>query len=169
MLLTDGVSSVEITTVELHRKLLDWEIEHKLSVGNTLQPNVPFLTSVAQYLARRGLNVTLSGAWQAWRAICLYVDLLRKRHAIDADIAHWFGVDPFGLTESQKVALVANIDRVQAQQILNAGNYSNSDYQTVHDLTLLATGSKAMAEQARSIALKRYVDSQIAKEKHRNA
>lgn len=130
-----------------------------------LEPTADFLRSIVKHAGGLGLKISLSGAWQLWRGVCLYVDRLRKREAISADIAHWFGVNPFELSEPQRAALYANLHRVQAQAILNAGNYSPTDFQGMYDLTLLATGSEHQALAARALAMKRYVESKVAKDK----
>lgn len=122
------------------------------------------LDAVAKWLSELGLpGCTRTAAWQFWWAVYERIDNLRKAHARDADIAFWFGVDPYSLSDEQRMGLLANMSRVQAQSILHQGNYSATDYENVYRLTLQATGDEAQARQARAAALEAYVDSRIAK------
>jgi hypothetical protein len=91
------------------------------------------------------------------------VDQLKDRYQQEADIAYWFKVDPWELSSEQKTGLLANLVRVQSQQILQSGNYDRTNYEKVYQLTLDATGSEQQARKARTRAREAYVDAQVAK------
>lgn len=69
------------------------------------------------------------------------------------------------MTEAEKIGLLANLERCQAQERIHLGLIDWTDYQGVYDLFLMAYGDEAKARRAQSIALERHVDSKIANAK----
>lgn len=132
------------------------EQKHRLQVKDgRVEPNEGFLHELAITF-----QVSKTVAFALWVGVSKVVDQLRKRHRELAEIAYWYKIDPYGLTPEQKFGLLANLPVVQAQQRLADGNFESTDYKYIHDLVLLATGSKEKARKARATALERYVDQQ---------
>lgn len=157
--------SIDVSLVEAEQVLSRLESRYGLATKAMREPTREFLQGIADWLAGRGLRVTLSGAWQFWRGVFLAVDTLRVRHQRDAEIAFWFKVNPYELTDEQRIGLLANMGRVHAQNLLHTGSYSPTDYEGAYRLTLLATGDKRLADKAKTDALERYIDASIARKK----
>lgn len=93
---------------------------------------------------------------------------LKKKHERDADLAFWFHVPPEGkgkkgaITEGQRIGLLLNKRRVQAQQAIHLGLIDPVDYQGAYQTFYDAYGNEELAQKAKSAALKRYVDWKIA-------
>lgn len=157
---------IEQTEIELD--LLATEREFVALERNTQsdsgKPTPSLLDAVCAWLKDRfSIEATRTVAWCVWWSVYERIDHIRQRATQDAEIAYWFHVNPNDLTTEQKIGLLSNLARVQAQSTLHQANFSGSDYDYVYHLTLLATGDEAQAAKARSIALERYVDSQLAK------
>ena len=130
--------------------------------GSTPTPSL--LDAFVKWLATRGArDCTRSMAWQVWWAIYERIDLIKRHYQVEAELGFWYSVDPFTLTEPEKIGLLANMNRVKAQSRLHHGQVNPTDYEGVYNLTLLATGDETKARQARANALERYVDAQIAR------
>lgn len=158
-----GDSSISINLVEARSVIAqmeqDCDIDDRI---NGYAGTVRFLRRFSAWLAAKGLQgCTLSGAWQLWRAVSIRLEQLAKANRENAELAFWFKVNPFELSDNERAALLANLPRVKAQDILHSGNYSPTDYNGVYQLTLDATGDEKQAEKAKSDALDRFVDSQI--------
>ena len=97
--------------------------------------------------------MTVTEAWQAWIFAFCVADKARRSATLKADVAHWYGLNPYKLTTKQIFALAVNLPRVKAQQKLAAGNYDPADWETVYNLTLIATGDEQQALNARSNAI----------------
>lgn len=102
-----------------------------------------------EYIRTRMGYETTTSAYYNFVVHEQYRAKLRKDTQQDADIAAWYNVNPFQLSEDQKLGLIENLPRVKAQKRINEGNYDLSDSQEVYELFLLATGSEQAAEQAR--------------------
>lgn len=87
----------------------------------------------------------------------------KKKHELNAELAFWYHIDPFGLDGNQKLGLKANLARVKAQHRIHCGNYDAEDYRGVYELFLTAYGDEQVARKARLRALENYVDGQIAR------
>ena len=163
--LSTDTSQATLDLLEAKRYVDAIESRCNLPVANgRKQPTATFLQQVALWLESVGLpEVTLTGAWQCWKLIFQQVDSLRKANEQNAEIAYWFKIDPFRLSDEQKAALLANLDRVQAQDVLHSGNYQPTDYEFVYNITLLATGDEKLAIKARGRAMAAYVDSKVKK------
>lgn len=159
--------TIEIDLTHAEQELLRIELRTGAkAINGRLQPTASLLMSVAQWLESLGLKgCSLSSAWQFWWSIYERVDRLREQHAANAELAFWYGINPFSLSDDERAALLANMDRVKAQSTLHHGNFSPTDYKYIHAITLLATGDELQANRARATALEAYVDSKIAKGK----
>lgn len=151
--------TIEIELIEAEAAFGDIESECGL-VGRS--PTVQLLDAVAAWLALRGVDgCSRSVAWQVWWAIYERIDCIRKATQTDAEIAYWFHVDPFSMTDEQRLGLLANLPRVKAQAALADGKFNGTDYNYVYHLTLLATGDEKQAQSAKADALERYVDAKM--------
>lgn len=120
---------------------------------NHVSPTIEFLKAVATELSHWG-KVSLSEAWQVWIAIHQYRSERQKQESESAELAFWYGINPYGLTEQRRAGLVLNLPRVKAQQQLESGNFDALNYEAVYDLTKLATGDEEQALAARAESLK---------------
>jgi hypothetical protein len=85
---------------------------------------------------------------------------LKKKYERDAEIAYWFGINPFGLSGEQRIGLLANLERMKAQQTIHLGNFDPTNWQGIYELYLRAYGNQ-LAEDARMKAMELYIDRQI--------
>lgn len=135
-------------------------LSHSMPVVNgRLIPDREFLTRVAGVLAlawRRPVSATI--AYQVWHVAWRWMDVQRERAEQAADVAYWYGIDPFGLTLEQHAGLHANLPRVQAQARLAAGQFDPCDYEAMYHLTLLATGDEQAALAARARGIRAMMD-----------
>lgn len=147
----------------------DLQTRHCLNLTeNTVSPTTEFLIGASKELSLRlQADVTPTAAYLCWRLVFDLLDRIRQKHTSLADIAFWYGIDPFKLTETRQLALIANLPRVQAQDTLHAGRYDSTDYRGVFSLVLLATNDIKQAEAAQAAALERYVDQSIARNTRR--
>ena len=61
------------------------------------RPTALLLDSVADWLASLGVsNCTRTAAWQVWWAVYERIDHLRKAAQVNAHLAFWYHIDPFG-------------------------------------------------------------------------
>lgn len=143
----------EFTRIELRTRTKD----HK--------PTGPLLDGIAGWLRSLGVaSPTATLAWSVWVLVWEYVDRVARQHQANADLAYWYGINPFALDDSQRLALWSNLGRVQAQQQLTSGRFDATDYRGVYKLVLMATGDTEAAERAQADALERYVQAQMARE-----
>lgn len=145
------------------------KIESDCQIANErgqLRPTVQFLDRISKWLETFGLRrCTLTIAWQVWAAFRDMLDAIGHKHRENAEIAFWYGIDPFGLDDEQKLGLLHNLPVVQAQDVLHSNNYDGTNYDFVYRLTLLATGDERQAIKARGAAMAAYADLQIARAK----
>lgn len=161
MIFDIGGTTIEIDLLRIEPVLNG--IEDSVGLRGTT-PTPTLLDAVALWLSKLGVpNCTRSMAWQVWWAIYERIDLIRRHFQKETELAFWYSVDPFQLSETQKIGLAANLDRVKAQSRLHHGQYNPADYEGVYNLTLLATGDEAKARRARADAMERYVDAKIAR------
>ena len=104
----------------------------------------------------------LSGEFiTAYRAI-----YAQAAQAINADIAYWFKVNPLTLSETEKLGLIANLPRVQAQDRIQRGDYSETDFKGVYQLFLLAYGDEDLAQKKQTEAAKAFLEQQSKRGKN---
>jgi hypothetical protein len=65
------------------------------------------------------------------------------------------------MTDSQKLGLLANLNRMKAQQKIHMEQFEPSDYRQVHALYLQAFDDEELANKARANAMDLYVDRAI--------
>jgi hypothetical protein len=129
----------------------------------TSKPTLALLDSLVDWLDSLGIKATRTAAWAVWWALYEHLDQIGKRTAIMADLAFWYGVDPFQLDEHSRTALWCNLPRVKAQQQLHDGKFDSTNYKQVYQLVLQATGDEQQARKAQADALERFVEASIAK------
>ena len=171
MIISLGRSRIQIDGIlKLALELRKIERQCKLAISNdgTFRPTEEFLAQVAAWLHARGLkNCTLTSAWQLWRIASDRIARLRTEASHLADLAYWYGINPWQLTDNQQATLHANLMRVQAQQRVESGKFDPTDYRGVHDLILLAYDDEELALAYQAEALERYVDAQTRKKELR--
>ncbi len=146
-------------TVELLEKIR--AIEHAANLPTKqgmLQPTVEFLVALAKSLSNNLTRVTKTQAWQIWITAFEFEASRQEKNKHHAEIAFWFGVDPYRLSNDQFVGLFANLDRVKCQQRIENGNYDATDYEHVFNLYMLAYEDENRALQARSQAIRNLMD-----------
>lgn len=158
MIFQIGEISIEFDLLEVERAFV--ALEREAGVKDS-KPTIELLDALVEWLAAKGIAATRSGAWQVWWGVYERIDKIRKGNRVNAEIAFWFHCNPFELTTEQRVALMANLPRVQAQGTLQSGSYNGTDYNYIYRLTLLATGDKQAANRAKADALERYVDAKM--------
>ena len=130
-----------------------------VSKQKTVRPTVAFLQSVAKWLGSQGLpGCTISAAWQFWVGMSDYSEACRKANETAAEIAYWFNVDPFTLTEEQQVGMRENLHRMQSQETIQKGDYSATDYNGIYNLFLAAYGDEDLARKMQTKAAELYVE-----------
>lgn len=130
-----------------------------VSKQRTVRPTVPFLQSVSKWLESQGVvGCTISAAWQFWVGMSDYSEACRKANEPAAEIAYWFNVDPFTLTESQQLGLRENLHRMQSQETIQRGDYQATDYNAIYNLFLSAYGDENLARKMQTEAAKAYVE-----------
>ena len=116
-----------------------------------IRPTVKFLRSLATALTLRWRRrVTPTQAWQVWHLLFAIEERLQRETQQHAEIASWFNVDPFALSDEQMIGLLANVGKVKAQHRIESGNFDPDDFEGVFNLVLLATGDERQALAARS-------------------
>ncbi|TWU22449.1 hypothetical protein Pla52o_35050 [Novipirellula galeiformis] len=136
------------------------ERSHRLETkGGRVKPTAAFFRSLAKKLQSLGFDgCTPTAAFLVWIAVFNSIDILQKKTADESEIAFWYGINPWQLSETERAGLLANIHRVKAQDTLHRGDFDPTDYAYIHDIVMLATGDKDKANKARSDAMQRYVD-----------
>lgn len=129
------------------------------SKTDSVSPTILFLQSVAVVLSEKwDCVVTVSMAWQVWSAGHHYRSVLQKKHSEMADVAFWYGVDPYKMHPNKVAGLVLNLGRVKCQKRLEENNFDPYDYQGAYDLVMNAYGDEDMALEARSNSLKMLIN-----------
>lgn len=157
MIFTLNGTELEFDLLTIDRDLN--AIERKVGLKEST-PTPQLLDALSAWLTLKGVaSCTRSMAWQVWWAIYERMDKLRKQYEVNSELAFWFHVDPFKLSDFERIGLLANMDRCKAQGLLHHGKFNPLDYEGVYNLVLLATGDEAKARSARADAMERYVDA----------
>jgi hypothetical protein len=85
------------------------------------------------------------------------VDGVKKKHALDAELAWRFHLNPFELGVGHKIGLIANLGRLESQDIIRSGDYDSTNYEKVYNLFICAYGDEKLASEAKLKALQKYV------------
>jgi hypothetical protein len=134
-------------------KFADLERRYVTIDRGQIVPNAVFLHALKELLTEQGYKCeTCTQAWATWRLVFELKRLVAKAAERQAEVAYWFKINPFNLTDLQRRALLANLDRLKAQQILHDGNFDPCDAETVYNLVLTATGDERKAVRARGTA-----------------
>ncbi len=124
-------------------------------------PTPEFLASIGEYLNRLwGRAVDATQAYQVWLLYRHSIHKSRVKFSVVGDIAHWFHLDATKLPGDMVLGLVANLSRVQAQEQLVHGTFNSTDYESVYQLVLLATGDEKQALDARSASMKALIEQE---------
>lgn len=145
------INGREVNPIELLR--LSDRVERRHRLGEPPQLTVAFLKDLAEIVQFAVGLLTVSQAYQLWYLLNGIREKCGEILVDHAEIAHWYSVDPFQLKESQRLGMLANLPRVQAQARLNRGDFEPSDWKTVYNLVLLATGDVEQALRARGDAM----------------
>lgn len=156
---------VEVSLRDIMADIAAAETEADLQARDGMVRATPgFLRSLAKRIRFRGfVDATAATAWQVWIAATEHHEHVRSVSVELAEVAFWYGIDPFSLTEDQRSGLMANLPRVQAQQTIHSGSYSPTDYRFIHDLFFLATGDKELARREQTRAMEAFVESATSK------
>jgi hypothetical protein len=100
---------------------------------------------------------TVSEAWQIWLALDAWSEKLSQKNRIRADIAFWFGLNPFELKDEQIIALRENLPRVRAQKTIEEGKYDPTDFERVYQLFLQAFDDENLARKRQTESFKLYL------------
>ncbi|MFN7841407.1 MAG: hypothetical protein ACK5N9_06735 [Pirellula sp.] len=121
--------------------------------GNWLLFDPKTLTAFAESIGAE----TVSEAWQIWTVLDAWMDHISQRNRIRADIAYWFGINAFELTDVQILSLRENLPRVRAQKTIEDGNYDPTDYERVYQLFLQAFDDENLARKRQTESFKLYL------------
>lgn len=156
---------VSLDILQTERLCRDLEQQHGIkAVKERVHPTAAYFQHLASKLREQGLKgCTATGAFIVWRAVFDTISEYRKEHDRAAELAFWYGLDPWQLSDEQKLGLLVNLPKVQAQETLHRGDYDPVDYAFIYDLVLLATGDRKRAVKARTAAMERYVDLKTRK------
>ncbi|XZE18818.1 hypothetical protein SH449x_004123 [Pirellulaceae bacterium SH449] len=100
---------------------------------------------------------TVSEAWQVWTFLDAWLDQIAQRNRIRADIAYWFGINAFELSDEQIIALRENLPRVRAQKTIEDGKYDPTDFERVYQLFLQAFDDENLARKRQTESFKLYL------------
>lgn len=152
--------SATLSPIDASEALRSHETASGLKITNgTISPSVAFLHRVAAYLRSIGLvDATPSSAWQFWYAIGIHYQQSKEKTSELSKIAFWYKLDPFELSETQQVGLLANLDRMQCQDRIHRGDFDPMDYKGVYDLFKTAFDDEDLARRKQTEAFKLYVE-----------
>lgn len=66
------------------------------------------------------------------------------------------------MTEAEKIGLLANLNRVKAQDVIHLGLFDSTDWRGVYELYLNAYGDEHLARKAQTKAAEQFVDRRIS-------
>lgn len=162
-----GLGQLDIPTIRaisVQQRLARLPGEKTDSGKYLIRPTVQFIKDLATMLSERwGKPVTPTQAWQVWIAAAVIETRADERGREDAELAFWYGVNPFSLSERQRETLYFNLPRIKAQHQLSNQHYDPTDYHGVYDLVMMAYDDEAMALEARSDAIQRATDKAAAR------
>ena len=78
-----------------------------------------------------------------------------------AELSFWYGFDVGALPEDRQLGLMANLERVKAQDRIHKQMYDPADYRGVRELYMDAYGDPALAQQAQTAALKQHMRNEV--------
>lgn len=165
MLIVLGQSSISIDTCDA--LMLCRRLEQAAGAritGGFMSPSKKLLEMLATALATLGLaGCTIDSAWLFWKRVNIEAESQREANQHNADIAHWYGVNPFALGESERLALLANLPRIRAQDAIKRGSFDPMDRDGVYDLFMLAYADETLARKAQADAAELFVEQEMRK------
>lgn len=160
---------LELDLVVTYKVIQECEEKHSLTAINSkIKPSVAFLKTLASELGKvldLQFKLTPAIAWQVWLAVYSARESQAKRFEAECDIAFWYSINPFELSDEQKLAMLANIGRVKAQQRINDGNINAKTAEDAYNLMLLATGSEMVARRFRGDWIESHTEANTPKGK----
>ncbi len=135
-----------------HIAILNLHGKHELKrVDGKARPTLEMLEDIVKIAAKSTRKrVTFAQAWQLWRC-CLAIQLVAYETGdTRSEVAFWYGVDTFKMSDREVATLKTNLQRVKAQKQIADGNYNPTDYQLVYSLFLVAYGDEDRALKARA-------------------
>ena len=91
------------------------------------------------------------------------LDGVKKKYRCDAELAYRFtGLNPFVLTAAQRAGLMANLARLEAQDIIRGGQFDPTNYDAVYNLYITAFEDESKAQAAKLKSLERLVRQSCA-------
>lgn len=143
-----------------------YEIERATNAGlpeDADRETLAFFRAVAGWIEETYcFPCSITGAFMVWRFVTGRVQGQRRKTERFAELAFWFKVNPFALTDSQRVGLWSNLNSLKAQEILHNGNFDATDYKAVYDLYMAAYDDEERAQKAKTKAAEVYVDTTMA-------
>jgi hypothetical protein len=168
MIFRTGKQELEIDLIEADT-VLGGLTSKLVAVKGMVQPTPEFLRKFADWVKLKcnaKVAITLAEAWQIWKVVVDKTNAAQKEQATNADIAYWFKVNPTTLTESEKLGLIANLPRVQAQDRIQRGDFSATDFKGIYQLYLLAYGDEDLAQKKQTEAAKAYLEQESKRGKN---
>ena len=86
----------------------------------------------------------------------------KKKHAGFADLAAWYGINPYAISGEQRAGLSANLPRVKAQRQLFEGRLEGYDEHSIYDLMMIAYDNPQAAQAAQTAFLQKKVEAECA-------
>lgn len=163
MILEINNTQSEISTIVLDSIFGKLEGAHRIrrveNKKDVLRPTVAFLNDVSKTLRQHGIEPTIAIAWQVWKATSEFLDNLRTESQPYAELAYWYSIDPFTLTDEQQASLLANLEVMKCQDRIYRGDYSPTDIKGVYQLYLTAFGDEELARKKQTEAARAYVEA----------
>lgn len=117
-----------------------------------------FTAKALKHFARLNTLETVSEGWQLW----IFVDELRKQiasiHSMRTEVAYWFKLDAFSLSDCQVLALRDSLHKLQCQERIHRGDYDPMDHKGIYHLFLHAFGDEELARKQQTNAFKLFVE-----------
>ena len=158
------IVSLESTTLTISLVRLSREMD-KLSAdlpryNNRIVPTIEFLQEVVKWMKKQGLSdATPTAAWHLWKVVQETSSRARVSEEPSAEVAYWYGIDPYTISESTQLGLLENLPKMIAQERIYNGNYSPSDPRGVYALFMAAFDDENVARKAQLDAAKALVDT----------
>lgn len=128
-------------------------------INGSNRPTLSALRALADWLTNQGLaDVSISVAWQIWVSLRFYRGQCAESTLQQAQIAYWYKLDSFTLSESQQVGLLANLPRMQCQERIYRRDYDPADYESVYQLFKCAYDDEDLAQRNKAAAFALFVD-----------
>jgi len=138
------------------------------AVLGTIVSDKSFLEGVAKALQEKYLpetRVTSSEAWQIWKAVDEAATAYQAQTRDYAELAFWFHINPYEVSERQRVGLLANLGMLKAQDRINRGDYDALDPKQVYQLFMLAYEDKELAQRRATESAKLAIEREAKRQR----